>query len=205
MLVHYHIAYTAELPPLTAPLYEYIMAGNGILKRARRDVMGAIIPVNECKVSGLATIKPEFAPNFGKVPEAIVQQIIDEATDVARQGLESLFYLSLQAGRWQLEIPQQHRTNRSVTPVEKGAGSPYERAIIEIHSHHRMSPDFSPDDDEDETGFRLYGVIGNINPQWDHLPMINLRLGVYKTWWPLLADSILEMPPRLHDLNAVSE
>jgi PRTRC genetic system protein A len=205
MFVHYHIAKTSELPPITAPLYEYIVAGNGVFKRAQRDVMSAMIPVSSGHIRGLATMEPEFIPNFGKVPKAIVNHILDVATEAARQNLESLFYLNLRAGIWQLEIPKQIQTYSSVAPVEKGAGSPYDRAIIEIHSHHRMSPHFSLNDDKDETGFRIFGVIGHLNPAQDYWPMINLRLGVYGDWWALPADRILEMPLRLRDYNSDKE
>jgi PRTRC genetic system protein A len=205
MLVNYHIAKTPELPPITAPLYEYIVAGNGVFKRAQRDVMNAMIPISRGQIRGLATMEPEFITNFGKVPRAIVNQIIDVATKAARQELESLFYLNLQAGIWQLEIPNQIQTYSSVAPVEKGAGSPYDRAVIEIHSHHRMSPHFSPDDDRDEAGFRIFGVIGRLNPAQDHWPMINLRLGVYGDWWPLPVERIFETPLRLRDFNTVSD
>lgn len=205
MFVHYYLATALDLPPITASLYEYVTAGNGVFKRASRDVMRATIPIGDCRIRGLAPVKPELVTNFGKVPEAIVTEILDVSREAARKDLESLFYLGLQAGEWQLEIPQQIQTYDSVRPVEKGVGSPYERAVIEIHSHHRMQATFSPDDDHDETGFRIYGVIGKINPVQDYWPEINLRVGVYGDWWPLPAERILEMPVRLNDRNAESE
>jgi PRTRC genetic system protein A len=202
MLVHHHLATTKITPPITAPLYEYIFGGNGVFKRARRDLMSATIPVCNVRITGLEPVEPEFTTSFGRVPETMVARILDSATEAARHTLEALFYLSLQSGEWRLEIPRQIQTYRSVEPCEKGAGSPYERAIIEIHSHHRLRPVFSPDDDRDETGFRIYGVIGSLNPARDYWPAINLRLGVYGDWWPLQADRILEMPPRLLDHNS---
>ena len=36
MFVHYLLATAAELPPISAPLYEYVFAGNGVFKRAAR-------------------------------------------------------------------------------------------------------------------------------------------------------------------------
>lgn len=205
MFVHYHLATTHDLPPITASLYEYVTAGNGVFKRARRDVMSATIPICDCRIRGLAPVKPELVTNFVKVPEAIVTEILYVSREVAQKDLEALFYLSLQANEWRLEIPQQIQTYESVKPVEKGVGSPYERAVIEIHSHHRMPATFSLDDDHDETGFRIYGVIGKINPARDYWPEINLRVGVYGDWWPLPAEMILEMPVKLNDCNAESE
>ena len=37
------------------------------------------------------------------------------------------------------------------------------RAVIDLHSHGRMSAFFSSTDDADEQGFRLYVVIGNVD------------------------------------------
>lgn len=205
MLVHYHLATTPELPPIKAPLYEYVFAGNGVFKRARRDVMSATIPICDGRISGLAAVKTEFITNFGRVPETMVTRILKVASEAARQELESLFYLSLRSGEWRLDIPRQIQTYSFVEPCEKGAGSPYERAVIEIHSHHRLPARFSSDDDKDETGFRIYGVIGSLNPARNYWPVINLRLGVYGDWWPLQAGRILETPLRLRDYNEEPE
>lgn len=164
-----------------------------------------MIPVSACTIRGLAPVRPELSTLFSKVPESIVQQILDAARGAARQELEILFHLSPVDGEWQLEVPPQIQRYASVEPIEKGAGSSYERAIIEIHSHHRMATRFSPDDDRDETGFRIYGVIGNLNPRSAHWPKINFRAGVYGNWWPLPANRIIEMPVELIDCNTQDE
>ena len=205
MFVHYLLANTAELPPVTAPLYEYVFAGNGVFKRAARKEISAMIPVSECAIRGLAPVETELSIQFDRVPESIIQRILDTAREAARQELEILFHLSMADGKWRLEIPLQIQRYASVEPMEKGAGSSYERAIIEIHSHHRMPAEFSPDDDRDETGFRIYGVIGNLNLRAAHWPKINFRVGVYGDWWPLPADRIIGMPAQLIDCNAKDE
>lgn len=205
MLVRYLLASGAELPPISAPLYEYVFAGNGVFKRAARKEMSAMIPASECAIRGLALVEPKLNFQFDRVPESIIQQILDTAREAARQELETLFHLSLVDGMWRLEVPPQIQRYASVEPMEKGAGSSYERAIIEIHSHHRMAARFSPDDDRDEAGFRIYGVIGNLNPRSAHWPKINFRVGVYGDWWPLPADRVIEMPTQLIDCNTKNE
>ncbi|MBL8190655.1 MAG: hypothetical protein JNK38_21730 [Acidobacteria bacterium] len=164
-----------------------------------------MIPVSECAIRGLAPVEPELSIQFDRVPASILQQILDTARDAARQELEILFHLSLVNEKWRLEVPPQIQRYASVEPMEKGAGSSYERAIIEIHSHHRMPAEFSPDDDREEAGFRIYGVIGNLNPRSAHWPKINFRMGVYGDWWPLRADRIIEMPAELIDCNTEDE
>ena len=205
MFVRYLLATAAELPPISAPLYEYVFAGNGVFKRAVRNEMNAMIPVSACTIRGLAPVEPELSFRFGRVPESIIRQILEAAREAARQEVEILFHLSLVDGKWRLEVPPQIQRYASVEPMEKGAGSSYERAIIEIHSHHRMPAEFSPDDDREETGFRIYGVIGNLNPRSAHWPKINFRVGVYGDWWPLPADRVIEMPTQLIDCNTKDE
>ena len=205
MLVRYLLASGAELPPISAPLYEYVFAGNGVFKRAARKEMSAMIPVTECAIRGLAPVEPELTCQFDRVPESAIRQILDAAREAARQELEILFHLSLVDGKWRLEVPPQIQRYAFVEPMEKGAGSSYERAIIEIHSHHRMPAEFSPDDDRDEAGFRIYGVIGNLNPRTACWPKINFRVGVYGNWWPLPSDRVIEMPSELIDCNAKDE
>jgi PRTRC genetic system protein A len=205
MLVRYLLASGAELPPISAPLYEYVFAGNGVFKRAARKEMSAMIPASECAIRGLAAVELKLSFQFDRVPESITQQILEAAREAARQELEILFHLSLADGKWRLEIPPQIQRYASVEPMEKGAGSSYERAIIEIHSHHRMPAKFSPDDDREETGFRIYGVIGNLNPRTAHWPKVNFRVGVYGDWWPLPADRVIEMPTQLIDCNTKNE
>jgi hypothetical protein len=84
MLVRYLLASCAELPPISAPLYEYVFAGNGVFKRAVRKEMRAILPVSECAIRGLAPVEPELSFQFDRVPESIIQQILDTARDAAR-------------------------------------------------------------------------------------------------------------------------
>ena len=205
MFVHHLLATATELPPISAPLYEYVFAGNGVFKRASRSEMSAMISVSECMIRGLAPVEPELSIQFDRVPETIIHQILEAAREAARQELEILFHLSLVDGKWRLEIPPQIQRYASVEPIEKGAGSSYERAVIEIHSHHRMPAEFSPDDDREETGFRIYGVIGNLNPRTAHWPKVNFRVGVYGDWWPLPADHVIEMPTQLIDCNTKNE
>ena len=77
----------------------------------------------------------------------------------------------------------------------------YERVVIEIHSHHAMPARFSGTDDADETGFRVYGVIGRLPEQ----PEIRLRVGVYGYFWEVPASWALELPDGLRDCNEEAE
>jgi hypothetical protein len=89
--------------------------------------------------------------------------------------------------------PDQTRTAASCRPLEQGPGSSHDRALIEIHSHHSMRAEFSRIDDQDEQGFRLYGVIGRLNRQ----PEIRLRAGLYGYFWEIPAGLAMNLPAGL--------
>ena len=50
-------------------------------------------------------------------------------------------------------------------------------------------------DNEDETGFRIYGVCGNFHRQ----PAITFRVGLYGHFYQIPASLIVELPPELKD------
>jgi len=58
-----------------------------------------------------------------------------------------------------------------------------------------MKAYFSPEDNADEIGFRIYGVLGEIftNPQ------IRMRVGIYGHFYETVATGILELPEQLTD------
>ena len=110
----------------------------------------------------------------------------------AKFGLATIYF---EKGNWQLAIPDQEQTATSCKPLDNSANSTYRKAIIEIHSHHGMRAYFSDTDNRDETGFRIYGVMGEIfsNPQ------IRMRVGIYGHFYETTTTGILELPAQLTD------
>jgi PRTRC genetic system protein A len=112
---------------------------------------------------------------------------------------EVLFHLLYDTSerKWTLVTPEQIQTEMSVKPVDDSPASSYAQAVIEVHSHHRMSAFFSEQDDRDEQGFRLYGVIGNLNKE-GNCPSLRLRAGVYGSFHEVPAEWVFEMPDNLN-------
>lgn len=193
------------LPPFGASMYEYIFAENGVLVRAEKKGLKAMIPVAEAHtgIRGLRFAEP-YIEIDQLVPAVYLQQILALAQAMAiaspaeySEGeplLESLFYLIPEQG-WQFVVPEQVQGIATVLPADDRAGSPYARALIEVHSHHQMRPVFSPRDNRDETGFRIYAVIGNIFTK----PTLRVRVGIYGYRWEIPADCIFEMPDGIED------
>jgi PRTRC genetic system protein A len=193
MFTKYIVAYEDSLPPIDPScLYEYVLAGNGLFVRARRQELEAMIPIVQCEVRGLKEVRPFVRMEYGKIPLHLTQTILDEF----RRDLpdESLVWIRLNQGRLKAIKPPQERNAIAVRPLD-----PYDPngkdAFLDIHSHNTMEPYFSAEDDRDETGFRIFAVMGFL----DRRPCVAARIGIYGHYWQLEAESVFVLPQGLED------
>jgi len=194
------------LPPQQGGMFDYLLTADGVYLHAKREeleVSFPLLPGVSGVIRGLQPTMPVFDFELPLVPEGLIAELWAQAEDWANQGLETLFHLVWSPvypwnNGWGLDTPEQERSATRCKPLHDGPGSSHEKAIVEIHSHHLMPARFSPTDDKDETGFRLYGVIGRL----PEAPEIRLRVGVYGYFWEIPASWALELPECLRDCNA---
>lgn len=192
-----HTIATDPLSPCPAALYEYVFAGNGIFLRAQRQGLSVRFPVLPYPIVGLPLLTPRFDLTVPRIPQTLMEQMLAEAFGAWRAPsgpLESLFHFTCEE-RWTLTIPDQIRTAVSVQPADPEHCPSYQTCLVEIHSHHEMRPEFSGTDDEEETGFRIYGVCGAFQKR----PSLSFRIGLYGHFVAVPANLIAEVPPGLHD------
>ncbi len=194
----FHLPGRVEHRPVGG-MFDYVLAADGLYLHAERTGIKVRFPIAFCNVRGMGEIEPIFEFNYPTVPEGLVEVMLSKSIEYGEKGLETLFWLAWSPvypwnNGWELIEPEQMRMPASCRPAE-GTEAEYERAIIEIHSHHKMRARFSSRDDADEQGFRLYGVIGNL----DETPEIRMRVGVYGNFWEISASSVLELPENLVD------
>jgi hypothetical protein len=89
-----------------------------------------------------------------------------------------------------LYTPPQAQGATWVYATDTSAESAYVKALIEVHSHHWMEARFSSDDNRDEVGFRVYGVLGRIFDR----PELKLRVSVYGDWSEIPASDVFDLP-----------
>lgn len=184
-LVNYITAFTPELPPITAQLYEYIFAADGVFIRAKRSGLEVMWLIAYGRIRGLAAVKPYFYWERKLIPFSLLASML---VDAQRNVNEVLWYL-WQESDWVLSKPPQSSSPTSVVPVyESLVDTDYEKALIEVHSHGNMPPIFSPQDNADEQGFRIYVILGCVNSR----PMINVRIGLAGYFSPIPASMIFE-------------
>lgn len=197
-LVNYVIAQALPLPPLQASMYEYVLATNGLFVRGRREGLQVMLPVAHCAVRGLAEAQPFVQMDYPRVPRDILQHMLAQARaakDEKSQPVEIVFHLSWSGSAWQLEVPLQEQSAVRVQPIESAAGSSYARALIEVHSHANFAAQPSITDDKEETGFRIFGILGTIFTQ----PSLHVRVGIYGYRWEIPATWIFDLPEEITD------
>lgn len=188
-----------SLPPIEAALYEYVMAGNGIFIRGARREFQAQFCIQPCKVRGLAELEPYLELQTSRVPCTIVLEMLERARaarDAHGHPCEVVFHLELaETGIWQLHQPEQHQTPTRAKPSDDSPTSSYARACMEVHSHVNMNACFSSLDNEDEQGFRLYGVLGLVSTT----PVIRVRVGLYGYRHNIPSKWVFDLPPGIGD------
>lgn len=200
-MIDYKIAQYSSPPECTGGLFDYVFAGNGVYVHANRPELEVCFRIQQATVRGLPSLLPVFDFRLPRIPESFVRSMIRDANVWAEQGKETLFHLcwsglALMDDGWVGYEPEQTRTLTGCTPAQN-CGS-HDRAIVEAHSHHSMAAKFSPQDDADETGFRLYAVIGRL----PDAPEIRVRVGVYGYFWEIPAKFVMDVPEGvlgLHD------
>ena len=146
--------------------YNYILAANGLFIEAANPMLAARVQVAECQVRGLAPVKMKLALTYGSIPRHFFDLALD--TFLAAPDRERYVAVTASAG-YHFYVPVQDEGDASVV-YEVGNS-----VVLDIHSHGHMRASFSPQDNTDETGLKLYAVVGRLNAT----PVVKLRVGVY--------------------------
>ena len=179
-----------SLPDIPHCLYAYIMAGNGVFVYAKRPGLEALIPASIGRIAGLPDLIPQV-----NLQQRVPAFLLKQAKHTSQKAFpnEVLFWFNW-SGQWSLHMPDQQVTRSSAVPCD-GHDSAGTSALIDLHSHARYSPFFSPVDDRDETGFRIYAVIGSLAKA----PTIAVRVGLYSHYYSIPASTVFDLPEGICD------
>jgi len=172
--------------------FDYVLAGNGLFISATNRFLSVMIPIAPSAVRGLPLLETIIHLKHGKVP----QRLLDLALSVmlARPEIERYIGIAWTGTSYQLVLPEQ-----DADAVHVSYSVP-EDIVIEFHTHCGRRPAFSPVDNADEQGMKIYGVIGDLH---DGIPSVNFRLGVYGYFHSLRWGDIFE--GKLDGVNDVVE
>jgi PRTRC genetic system protein A len=194
--VGYLVNYPDGLTGERGLYYNYILAANGLFIEAEGKLIAARVPVAECEVRGLAPMETKITLTYGSIPQRFFDLALD--TFLADPDREHYVAVIASAG-YQFYVPVQDNNGGSVV-YEVG-----ESVVLELHSHGHMGAKFSPQDDTDEKGLKLYAVVGKLNAT----PVVKLRVGVYgylKTLvWKDIFDGSLTGAVEYEEKEVISE
>ena len=196
LVQHQVVKPDGTLPDTAGCLYAYILAGNGLFMHARRPGLEALIPVLPGRIAGLPVLTPRV-----HLARRVPAKLLLAALHWSQKSFpnEALFWFNLEQ-EWSVYMPAQRRGRGRVVPLDphdsKGTS-----ALVDLHSHARMSPFFSPADDRDEHGFRLYAVLGNLH----RTPTIRVRVGIYSHFYDLPASTVFDLPEGILDIHTAFE
>lgn len=198
-MVGHYFAKTGKNPEQS--LYDYAVGSNGVFVHAKRKNLEACLPLTtqrfipglKLSIRGLQEIK-----SFVNIPERISLRFFTTLLDIFKRisPEEAVFYGHRTDSHWTFLKPAQIGTLASVKPIDPFAIETQD-AIIEFHSHGSGRAFFSGTDDRDETGFRIYAVVGNfVTGEW---PEILVRVGIFGHHIVIPADKVFELPGDIYD------
>lgn len=163
--------------------YDYILASNGLFIEAENKLISARIPVSRCEVRGLAPIEKKVKLLYGSIP----RRFFDLALDVFMSDISIEHYVAVKGDAgYQFYIPVQDKSGGGIVYVAS------DKIVLEMHSHGELKISFSKQDNTDETGLKIFGVVGNLSKT----PVVRLRIGVYGYFddlsWSEVFDGKLE-------------
>jgi len=177
--VGYLIKRKDGLEGVRGTFYDYVLAENGVFIEAEGPLLAARVPVVHGQVRGLEPLEPKLILRYGLIP----QRFFDLAINLMISDVTKEQYTGVS---WDDGY-------HIYTPEQKGTGGGVEYAVgdsivLDLHSHGMMKAWFSTTDNKDETGLRLYGVVGKLDKE----PEVRLRVGVYGSFHPISWGEVFE-------------
>lgn len=160
----------SALPPMTASGRRLIVGAGGIYKEVRRPWLHAIVEVGRCR-----TPYGPVAPVV-RLASILPQSLLDAFLAYAyeAEGKEVAAWIVWDERSKAMSLLKLQPITRSSVHVtfERPELPPHQHIFLDVHSHHTMSPEFSPVDDADDRangGTYLAGVVGHIDtkPTWN--------------------------------------
>ncbi len=203
VFVEHKIASAADAGNISAALYEYLMAGNGLFLRAKRSEFAACLPVCERTIRDLPDAKTGIFWRKPKISRSVWQQILSDARfksdfEEFKEDVYVVFW-DEKAAEWRWSAISRERQWAST--IADDTREEYGKACLELHTHPPGAIHFSRADDRDETDkFRIFGILIDIHSA---TPKIRFRCGIYNFFSQIPAHWVGEMPGEIIDLNRV--
>lgn len=202
--IEHRIAKEHTPKDISAVMYQYLMAGNGIFVRAKRKEFSITLQISKVRINGLPFMKSLVYWSTPRINGSLWKDILENA----RCGCDEkafredfyVIYWNEQKSSWNWRAASRDRSSASTIADDKL--EEYAKCCIELHTHPRDVIHFSQADDKDETGkFRIFAILVDIHGT----PKIRFRCGVYDHFVQIPAEYIGDLPSEIIDLNGVDK
>lgn len=197
-----HRVAKARMEGIEALLYEYVLAGNGVILRAQREEFSVSIPLVYRRIKGIPASFIGIRWHKPRVPQRLWAEIclhanLNNSKDTFKEELYLIFW-DKRSQTWEWTTSGKDRTWSST--IADDTRPEYSDACIEVHTHPPGAYQFSGADDRDESGkFRIFGIISDVHD----IPKIRFRCGIYDHLIPIPSSWIGCLPSNVIDLNEV--
>ena len=125
----------ALLPPARMTGYDYILARNGVFKRALNRHVECCLPLVGARVAGLAPVDPYVRLRWERLPERALHLVLADAKRRAwARPVEAMYHLVREDDRLRVLYPRQESSAARI--VYEGGENP--AIVCELHSHCEM-------------------------------------------------------------------
>lgn len=197
-----HKVASAETEAITAVMFEYLMAGNGLFIRSKRREFSVCLPVCREPIKGLPSVQSGIVWHKPRIAGNLWQQILENARDGCGDSIqfrEDVFVIFWHEATSQWCWKNIGKEREWARTIADDSQAEYGEACIELHTHPEGMIHFSNADDQDESGkFRIFGILLDVHT---NSPKIRFRCGVYDHFAQIPAHYISEMPQNFLDLN----
>lgn len=178
-----------------APMPDYgqriLMAQNGVFVHVKRDWIEAVQKVGTIGRGfplPYGRLEESLTLAFGTLPVSLVAQFITEARTVSPNEIAGDIVWSNNTRTLRLRIATSIVAHGERVQAKREPLEDDESIVMDIHSHGLHPADFSSQDDEDDKGFELTGVIGSLHRP---VPSASFRFCIngFKAYPPLPWDS----------------
>lgn len=200
-LIAHKIKRAEKAEEISAAMFEYLLAGNGVFVRAKRREFSVSLNLSDIRVknlpdeqTGVFWHKPQISKNLWS--EILLHARRQNECGVFKEDVYVIFWSDEKIG-WRWRRISRERT--ACSTIADDSLDEYKRACIELHTHPTGAIHFSRADDRDESGkFRIFGIL--IDAEGSE-PKMRFRCGVYEHFIEIPFDFIGEMPDGVIDLT----
>lgn len=189
--------------PITAALYEYVTAGNGLLLRAERGEFAVSLALLERAIRGLPSVETGIFWKKPRISSEIWKEVLADARARSAPGefKEDVYVVfwdeQKEIWRWKW----MSRERKWAATIADDSREEYGKACLELHTHPPGAIRFSAADDLDESDkFRIFGILIDVHAD---APKIRFRCGVYDFFKQIPAAEVGAMPAEFIDLNQI--